>query len=426
MESDNLRKLKNLLLQSSRTLFFPIHIVLLCIVRVLLAIPLVCIVVVPVLFACFLISFLVPWGVAFLEGLTSHHRYEAFINTMAFIGSLGLLSYLVNRSFDTIMRSAVSLGKSLVKIMCLQWIPGFEIRKGLTTTGEQINQAWMRIVDTYKSSGLLVLSTTLITVIGVLIYHLETGKRVSVNLEAELENIVQLQQHLNQEFNQSLTTVKAKLELMVIHHNELTEKFDGLFKDYNRSIVVYSLVYPPQGDLDSKKGICPDNEEFHTLEWLTKFKSAITQCAENGSRVKIDVTGFSSIAPVATANGYGSSGLLNCEIANQRAEAVMGFLIEDGYQCKAFLEDSLWELPENKLCTRKMDEISFGGDRGLAYDVTYRPWQNYEQMKRARPVNDGTLVGVRRYASEFLNRVVQITVENDACWRGEWKQRLYN
>jgi hypothetical protein len=57
-------------------------------------------------------------------------------------------------------------------------------------------------------------------------------------------------------------------------------------------------------------------------------------------------------------------------------------------------------------------EFKFGIEEGLDFDVTYRPWQSYEEMTRHKPINDGPSGGQRRPAVEFLSRAVQIIVKN--------------
>lgn len=415
------------------------HFVLRCIVRIPLAVSSVLVAIITFVFGFLLVPFLVSGILELLELLSTRHDYDTFINIVIFVGSLGLYTSLVNKHFQEIRSSLSRLLSDFAEVMRLPWIPVLEIRESLTTTWKQITDTYPKFRETAKSSVRLVQSILLLAVLFALMFH--TDFIEAAKFQSYVENKLETIEKYQAEFRTSQINMIGKMEVMANQHADLAEKFDKHEKDSASGTedpaspspgpseqvhVMYQLVYPPHGDLDTKNGICPDGQEYHSLEWLGMFKPAVRQCAGGEERLKLEVAGFSSIAPVAMAGGHESSGLLNCEIANQRAEAVVGFLIEEEYHCEEFLRSSLWERPENKLCTRKMDEYRFGREHGLPYDITYRPWQNHEKMEQSRPVNDGTLGGDRRYPSEFLNRGVQITVNNDTCWRDQWKQRIIN
>ena len=99
--------------------------------------------------------------------------------------------------------------------------------------------------------------------------------------------------------------------------------------------------------------------------------------------------------------------VLNCEIANQRAEALIYFLmLPDSIsyypeECKKALNDSLiW-------ASVKSDSIW----DGQGFTVTYKPWESHEKMAQAKPVQDSL-----RLDLEFLNRSVQIIIKGGDCW----------
>ena len=48
--------------------------------------------------------------------------------------------------------------------------------------------------------------------------------------------------------------------------------------------------------------------------------------------------------------------------------------------------------------------------KGKGFDITYKPWQSYEEMAKAKPVQDSL-----RLDLEFLNRTVQIIIEESGC-----------
>ena len=45
------------------------------------------------------------------------------------------------------------------------------------------------------------------------------------------------------------------------------------------------------------------------------------------------------------------------------------------------------------------------------FDVAHKPWQNHREMVNAKPVQDSL-----RLDLEFLNRSVQIIIEEGDCW----------
>ena len=192
---------------------------------------------------------------------------------------------------------------------------------------------------------------------------------------------------------------------------------------------VFSMVYQSNGDLKSKTGICPDSL---MLNWLKLLRNAIDKCPRDADpRLLLEVQSFSSSAPVLVNGNRDNSRKLNCEIANQRAEAVLHLMTtksEDSFKpeaCRTVLEDwRRWGRKEGSLCTREKKKFHFGVDDKLNFDIVYSPWQDPENMANARPVDNVTEDSWRFLEAELFNRAVQIVVKNDACWRDEWTQRL--
>ena len=126
--------------------------------------------------------------------------------------------------------------------------------------------------------------------------------------------------------------------------------------------------------------------------------------------MKLRVRALASTAPV-TQKGHldtTKSNTFNYQIANERAEAFIYFLtLKDPKSytrenCKDALNNSLiWKIGE---CT------SDSTWKGKGFTVTYNPWKVHKQMTDAKLVKDGSLDN-RRRALEFLNRTVQIIVE---------------
>lgn len=171
--------------------------------------------------------------------------------------------------------------------------------------------------------------------------------------------------------------------------------------------------------------------------------------------MKLKIRGFASIAPVNVKEqskpDSAQSDTLNYQIANQRAEALIYFLtlpesIEyDPEECKAALDsssiwgrsnengtrvepDTVWwnalhfdvtidTFKSGQRLTFAMSDSNPIKQQGKGFDVIYEPWQSYGKMKDAKQVNDGTLPKPRHHPLEFLNRTVQIIIEEGGCLR---------
>lgn len=191
----------------------------------------------------------------------------------------------------------------------------------------------------------------------------------------------------------------------------------------------FSLFYR-EGDLKTKKGICPEGSN---LEWLKLFKTAILDSPKDKDRrIKLKIQGFASVAPVPV-NGIindKQSDSLNCEIANQRAEALIYFLTTEPYdstKCKtALANDGRWGREVGKPYTRgRPDTLAWKEtDFAVTYDdpphvqwegpnltVTYKPWKNYKEIKPNKPMENPREGKERQLDSEFLNRSVRIIIE---------------
>ena len=198
-----------------------------------------------------------------------------------------------------------------------------------------------------------------------------------------------------------LTDIKKDTaNLMILRSSGYSPAFLSSNKD------TFLLVYPPQGNLINKKGICPaDNSQ--NLEWLKFFKKVFTECSKD--TIKLRIQGFASAAPVTVSGVIDTtSDSLNCEIANQRAEALIHFLmlppdsIYTEKKCKDVLDNSsIWKHAESDSTWKVPDS-----------DVTviYEPWTSPAMMKEAKPVRDSL-----RLDLEFLNRSVQIIIEEGGC-----------
>ena len=176
---------------------------------------------------------------------------------------------------------------------------------------------------------------------------------------------------------------------------------------------IFSLVFPSQGNLRTKKGICPADDGV-TMRWLREFRAALATCPvpekKNGNGLKLEVRAYASMAPVIFDGSDDRSDEFNCEIANQRAEAVARLLVAEeecfnSDYCKTNVGSA--ERP----CGPAEDAGPLSRPN---FSVRYVQWDSFEEMRKKRPMNDGTMEK-RRHKAEFLNRSVHIIVRNDAC-----------
>ncbi len=185
------------------------------------------------------------------------------------------------------------------------------------------------------------------------------------------------------------------------------------------------------------------------------FKKSIIECSEK-ERVKLKIRGFASVAPVGPDST--KSKIFNYQIATERAEALIYFLmlppdsIYTKTKCKDVLDnisiwgrnkengtrvdpDTLWWKEslgvtvstekvsseevncESKSCLRHTFSVSVSdiNQKRKGFDVIYEPWQSYGQMKNEKPADDGSLDSLRYHQLEFLNRTVQVIIEEGGC-----------
>lgn len=322
------------------------------------------------------------------------------IRVPAFLVTLGVFATLSNFFGKVILHSLHTLARNLLKTLgneWLHWIPAWTIRASLLTTGQQLTEIGPKIWETLKTSGMLTLSILLVTIVLTLTYvHTKEPTKWQKGIDDRLATLEEQQTTLKDDF----TAWQEKVTAM---HPPRPPQLE-------EPLVVYSLAYPGQGYRSTNAGICPDPR---TSEWLQEFKKAIGEYSRNEPRlqVEVEVRGFSSVAPVAGADCRNRSDQCNCDIANKRAEAVVGFLTSDDYLCEAVLNEQRWKSPGDDPCLRPKREFKLSTQDG--FDVIYRPWQSYEEMTRHKPINDGLSDGQRRPAVEFLSRAVQIIVKTN-------------
>lgn len=317
------------------------------------------------------------------------------VTKIAVFVTAGLVSSMFLTTFrELIGRSLADVGTAVGRFVYGIWTPTLELCRNLAPTWTHIGCALNTVWQVFKSSVVILVSGVMLVIVLLLVYSQA------------------------RDFSDWQTKVVERLGRIE----------QGSSSDYRRFAekipVVFSLMYPHQGDLDSKVGICPSGEN---LKWIHKFKSAIAELDANDYRLKLKVQAFASIAPVKLTdeNVWGpNSDWFNREIANQRGRAVVEILTaenkEFGFEeCANFLRSTgpsaINEWGSNTdLINRRWE----------GHDVIFKPWKSYDHMTDFRPVNDGVLGVKRRHSAELFNRVVKIIVTNESGWRRKWLELI--
>ena len=177
--------------------------------------------------------------------------------------------------------------------------------------------------------------------------------------------------------------------------------------------VVFSVTHLVDGQLDARRtGICLDEAQ---VDWLSAFKQAIAECsADKAEPLELEVLGYSSIAPALGPDQTDAESVRwNRRIADERGAVVQRFLLlEDGQDFSA------------EACAKGMNKdmtpyVDARVNTTTNYKVSYTPWSGREnEASYPVPVDDGNYPGIRRFASELLNRSAHIVIKNDVCFLG--------
>ena len=352
-----------------------------------------------------LILFLIPINILeseLLKSLWASIKYNLnrdnlnIIMIITLLTSIGLFSLLLSKSIEDIRTSLSNIHKKIVKVFRYGGLPGMDIGQSLSVTWWcYIKKVWPFMKETFTQSQKLFFALLLLGIILICGYfpiadNIKWQKKVISNLKA----------------------IKGSGNVIVLSSSDLEPtSFE--------KVTQFSLFYRSQGNLDSKIGICPASVDSNLVVWLTLFKQAISECSAD-EQVRLRVRAFASTAPV-TEKGKSvksdstwkvKSNMFNYQIANERAQALIYFLtlnVPKSYtmgECKKALNDSLiWKIEE---C---MSDSTW---KGKGFTVTYNSWKGHEQMTKAKLVKDGSLDN-RRRTLEFLNRTVQIIIEDGGC-----------
>ena len=319
------------------------------------------------------------WGLGqFILDIINDEETKNLIRTITMFSTIGLISFLFQRCVEHILKSISQITKKIVTVFQSIWTPGID-------NGESSLKTWR---DTFLESLKLVSAVSILCIIFVCGYIALKEPDRSVIVLNDFSSSYQPENDTPQPEKPENDTPQPENDTQI------------------------SLYYLSQGDLNSKKGICP--EESRLVEWLALFKQALSECSEN-KQVKLRIRAFASTAPV-TEKGRPKpekvkSDTFNYQIANERAEAIIYFLMSEDPEsytpgkCKDALNDGwIWKGHAKSNSTWV----------GEGFTVTYKRWLSHTEMKDAKLVRDGSWMA-RRPKLEFLNRTVEIIIEDGGC-----------
>ncbi len=325
------------------------------------------------------------------------------ISLITLLSGMGLLANFLKQKWETIKKSLRDIfGIARSVIVDGEWIPGLDVGESLTRTRDE-NLSLIRpsVKDMSVASWQFLKASSLLLTVSMFAYlPIKDFKDWQERIEGKVEQ---------------------PSPIIVTDSAENVQYFFEKDK-------TFVLAHVEDADLESREGICLDDGQ---QRWLAEFKKAIEHCADSGPRPELEIRAFSSTAPMALGGRVTPRGsaLVNCEVANQRAEAVVEFLLgrpRERWACGSDggIEVGSFENGGGQLCRRldsagKDEEFTYGATDGLKFDLSYKPWKTHEAMTAEKPADNGVLHGPRRYDAEFLNRAVYVTLKNDVCKKTE-------
>ena len=351
------------------------------------------------------------------------------LEIISLLSGIGIFSYLSKKYWTTIRESLSNIEKKVEEVISGVWLPELDIKESLSVTWQHNFKSILPFMKEIITDSLKLGLAVFISCISYFFASPATTNFVYVNVKQTLTNV----------WNEI-----APQNVIVLNSRDFSPSY--LFEEGAQ----FSLAYASQGSLSTKTGICPEGSNE---DWLELFKKAIWKCSKD-ERVRLRVQGFASVAPVVLDSA--KSDTLNYQIANQRAEALIYFLmlptdsIYTKTKCKDVLDNSsIWERKkengtrvkpdspwwkawgvtvstknknqngESKSRLRHTFAVSDSdtNQKGKGFDVIYEPWQSYGQMKNKKPADDGSRDSLRYQQLEFLNRTVQIIIEEGGCLR---------
>ena len=358
------------------------------------------------------------------------------------------LPHLRQRHAKDIKESLLNIKERICEVLRSEWLPGLDIKESLSVTWQYYGKEILpSLGEIFTESRKLYFAIVILCI--VFWAYIKVVEFATSSKDEKLEI-----------FN--FTTILVDIQTGIVNHphpdiekklvnhphpniNEIPDHSHKTSTSYRFNKGTQFLLVYQEGNLKTKKdsletegGIYPEGSN---LEWLKLFKAAISDSPKDkDGHMKLKVQGFASVAPVLVNGDTTKSNILNCEIANQRAEALIYFLMlpdsipYDSTKCKSALENSsMWGRKENELCTRSaMPDTSTWREMGFDvtyemrsdttivwkktnFDVAHKPWQSYEKMDENKPLKNPPENSKnkedRQLDREFLNRSVRIIIE---------------
>ena len=354
------KSLKETFTESLKLAAYPMHFAIRMVVRFLLLVAML----LPVLFSLILIVFSIAlFLVAILawspELLKSHEVFSILnisslnnwindntilIKITTLIIFIFLIWFLIEELKNDVANSISNIKAKIVKVVQGRWVPEMNIRKSLSVTWQcYIAKFWLFLKEMHIESKKLFVAVLILCIISFCGYIIDT--KLTDETPPDLNE-------WQASVREKLDAIKGKTDNIAISEvntwrKNLTSTLGYIKKNIEPSIS-YSLkknaqfsLYYEEGNLETKEGIC---SEGSNLEWLELFKTAISDGSKD-RHLKLKIQGFASIAPVRVNDDTTLSNTLNCQIANERAEALIYFLTlpdstsYDPKKCKDDLDD---------------------------------------------------------------------------------------
>ena len=353
------------------------------------------------------------------------------------------LPHLLQRHTKDIKESLLNIKERICEVLRSEWLPRLDIKESLSVTWQYYGKEILpSLTEIFTESRKLYFAIVILCIVFLVYIKVVEFATSSKDEKPEIFNFTTILVDIHTGI---VNHPHPDIEKKLVNHshpdiNEIPDHSHKTSTSYRFEKGTQFLLVYREGNLKTKKdsleaeeGICPEGSN---LEWLKLFKAAISDSLKDkDGHMKLKVQGFASVAPVLVNGDTTKSDVLNCEIANQRAEALIYFLMlpdsisYNPEECeKALKNSSMWGRKENELCTRSaMPDTSTWREMGFDvtyemrsdttivwkktnFDVVHKPWQSYEEMDENKP-EKGSSPKSRQRDIEFRNRSVRIIIE---------------
>lgn len=325
-------------------------------------------------------------------------------------GTLGILPLITSEWIKRGISSLRSTTRQFWDYLRSGWFPNDDkLRNEFNFWDENLSFSELsRFSRSSVGSGLCVVA---ILIVGIVVYHSfpDKGRKYFIGLYIEHQETIASILRVSQVEN-------------TVYYIASEQEFPGMLPFSVGARTFFLIPFKSNASLATRSGIKIDD---YQAEILKKFVRAIEDCSARDARAHLEVKGFASISPVRSDEEVSrESDAENCEIANQRAESVVEFLLKHSTihsHSKINLEKKIKKMTTqgrdiySDYGGRSKEGFKYGNEDGILYDIEFVPWKDFNSMRRFRIVDDGTK-DVRRIRSEFFNRVVQIKFLNSNCW----------